>query len=207
MERSIHENPIIEQQIRRIAEIPGISELSAAAIFSEIGEVSRFPGRKQFLQYVGCAPTLHQSGEKTSHGHLSKRVNIFAKTMFFIAGKAVCHNVKSDSGLKEYARKQLNAHWNAKKLAWANTGIKIARIVFAILRNNSSFEASHESSSKEQGSFTRVKRGNVGKLSLVTLRNKTRHYVQYVKKVLGDDDDAWHEKLRETLLRMFAKDD
>jgi len=39
-------------------------------------------------------------------------------------------------GPKEYGCKQLNAHWNAKKLAWANTGIKIARIVYAILRNN-----------------------------------------------------------------------
>lgn len=117
VERVIHADPKLEQQVTRVAEIPGVSEITAAAIIAEVGNVFRLPSRKEFLQYVGCAPTLHQSGEKTSQGHLSKRVNPFAKTMFFIAGKSVCYVVKTESEVKEYARKQLNAHWNAKKLA------------------------------------------------------------------------------------------
>ncbi len=204
-ERAIQENPIISKQIIRLAAIPGVSEIGAASIISEVGDVFRFPSRKQFLQYVGCAPTLHQSGEKTTHGHLSKRVNIFAKTMFFISGKAVCLVVKADSDLKEYARKQMNAHWNTKKLAWANTGIKIARIVYALLRNDGEYYASYESTTVN-GINNPAPIKKECKISLTSLRNKTRHYVQFVKKVLGNDADAWSEKLREHLDKLFDKE-
>ena len=66
-----------EQEIMNIIDnlrtIPGVSDKTIFALMSECGDLSRFSSQRKFIGYLGLYPTLEQSGNTTSYGHLAKR--------------------------------------------------------------------------------------------------------------------------------------
>ena len=72
----------LEQELRPIARadprvqllitIPGIGDLLALTIASEIGDISRFATARKLVGYSGLTPRVYQSGEKSRTGKLSK---------------------------------------------------------------------------------------------------------------------------------------
>jgi transposase len=52
--------------------IPGVAELLALTIASEIGDISRFPSPRKLVGYAGLAPRVKQSGQRSHTGRLSK---------------------------------------------------------------------------------------------------------------------------------------
>jgi len=150
IEALLNEEPTFQEPVRRLTALPGVDEKTAAILISEIGDIDRFPTQKHFLQYVGCAPTIYQSGTVNRAGHLNKRVNHFAKRAFFNIGKVICSLVKQDSDLKDYGRKQLNRHWGNKKQAWVKTGIKAARIVHHMLKTGDEYDPFYENQKEPQ---------------------------------------------------------
>lgn len=183
IESIINDRPDFRDKVDRLTKIPGIEEQSAITLLSEIGLISRFPNVKKFLQYVGCAPTIYQSGTIRKASHLNKRVNHFCKLVFMHAGKSVCSTVKKDSDLKEFGRKQLNRHWNNKKLAHANTGIKIARIVYHLLLNGKEYRPFYESRPKINDTKSLKTKHNKA-FQLSKIRRKTRQYFDYLQSAL-----------------------
>ncbi len=182
IENLINQHPSFRDKVQRITQIPGLDAQSVVSLICEIGVVNRFSNVKKFLQYVGCAPTIYQSGTIRKASHLNKRVNHFCKVIFIHAGLIVCSNVKDDSDLKEFARKQLNRHWKDKKLAHANTGIKIARIVYHLLLTGEKYKPFHESKNKTLASKNQAKLPPQFKLSLV--RERTRRHLNYLHSAL-----------------------
>ncbi len=137
VEKIVANNPAVEVLINQVAAISGITPITAASIISEIGDIGRFPTVKKFLTYAGCAPTIHQSGTKTVHGKLTKRANPFLKLKFFWIGRIITMSVKEDSDIKAYATAQRQRH-PAKmesRLVYANTGAKVARVVYTLLHD------------------------------------------------------------------------
>ncbi len=194
--------------VLQISEVPGISEEGAAAIIAEVGDINRFAKGRKFLGYAGCASAQYDSGKTHIAGHLSKRVNHFLKRRFFMAGKNVCTIVKEDSDLKEYARAQMNAHWEDKKLAYMNTGIRIAGIVYTLLKTGRKYDPFYASQreGKEHGANQEeIKPGNQDTLPNAPskaqaalfriLRNRTRRFARYVVDVLGGASAGWYEAL------------
>jgi transposase len=55
-----------------VATIPGIGPVLALTIVSVIGEISRFGSAAQLVGYSGLVPRVHQSGESSRTGRLSK---------------------------------------------------------------------------------------------------------------------------------------
>jgi len=59
--------------IRRLMTIPGLDMLTATAVASAIGDVTRFPTPRHLVSYLGLNPTVHQSGIKPARmGRISK---------------------------------------------------------------------------------------------------------------------------------------
>jgi transposase len=52
--------------------IPGVGDLLGLTIASEIGDVSRFASPRKLIGYAGLAPKVHQSGDRSRTGALSK---------------------------------------------------------------------------------------------------------------------------------------
>lgn len=58
-----------------ILSIPGVGELTAATILSEIGDIHRFPTVKQLVAFAGLDPSVFESGKfKATNNKISKRV-------------------------------------------------------------------------------------------------------------------------------------
>jgi len=53
--------------------IPGISYYSALLIKSEIGDINRFPNKFKLVSYAGLCPSIKQSGNKETRGHITKQ--------------------------------------------------------------------------------------------------------------------------------------
>ncbi|MFQ6002563.1 MAG: transposase [Candidatus Zixiibacteriota bacterium] len=60
---------------KRLLSLPGVGFILAYLILVEIGDISRFSSTKKLSSYAGLVPSVHQSGAKSYHGHLSKKAN------------------------------------------------------------------------------------------------------------------------------------
>ncbi len=208
VEKVANQDPVLMQMVHRLSEIPGLTETSAISLIAEIGNIARFPNRRRFLKYVGCTMAQHDSGDTSIPGHLSQRVNKFARYHFCNAGKAVVERVKEDSDLKEFARKQRNAHVSEPKLTYTNTGIKIARIVYAIMRNNAAYQPFHDRTalgSKQHSDEPSHAESQHKKVVLQQLRKKTKHLVKYLEQSMGEHAGPWYQYLA-TLFAQLCKD-
>lgn len=55
--------------------IPGIGQIVAMSLLTEICDFNRFDNERQFASYLGLVPTCHSSGEKVAHGEMTFRGN------------------------------------------------------------------------------------------------------------------------------------
>jgi len=202
IERLINNHRSFQDKIQILTQIPGLDDQSAISLISEIGIITRFSNIKKFLQYAGCAPTIYQSGTIHKPSHLNKRVNHFCKLVFMQAGRTVCSKVNKDSDLKEFARKQLNRHWKDKKLAHANTGIKIARIVYRLLLTGEQYHPFYESQVKKD---INKETGNELKkpFRLSSIRRKTRHHLHYLHAVLENQHEDTVKRVYDEIKTMW----
>lgn len=146
IEELVNTTPLLKKLISKITVIDAISENSAAIIMAEIDDIKRFPTVNKFLLYSGNAIAPDASGEFSGKPHMTKRCNQHLKQVFRNAGMNACEIANSDSDIKRYATKQLIKNNRYKKIAYANTGAKIARIVYAILCYDVDYEPLHASS-------------------------------------------------------------
>lgn len=205
-ESVIARNPVIADQVRVLSALPGIGEKGAACIIAEVGNVHRFKNRDGFLLYVGCAPAAYISGKTAKQAHLSKRVNHFSKRVFFTAGKSTCSVVKEESEIKEIARAQLNKHWNAKKLAWTNTGIKIARVAYTVLATGQEYKPFP---GKDAGNTVPMDAPRAaGKPpKLRELRQRTRQYKKFLDKFKERMGTEKEKEVKRLLEELWEPDD
>jgi transposase len=61
-----------DRRVQLLDTIPGIGPLLGLTIASEIGQVARFAGPRKLIGYAGLAPKVHQSGQSSRSGELSK---------------------------------------------------------------------------------------------------------------------------------------
>jgi len=211
IEELVSSDPVVLRQVRQLATIPGLTEAAATSLVAEVGNVARFRNRRAFLNYVGCASAQYISGKTALAGRLSPRANKFARYVFIMAGKAIVDNVTKDSELKEYARKQLNENWNDKKLAYTNTGIKVARVTYAMLRNGQPFDQYRETrpaAPTESNENEGIVPGAPDKLVLKTIRQKTRSLVKFMERHLDGDKGPHFARLEEIFKQLQqGKDD
>jgi transposase len=52
--------------------IPGVDYYTALGIYSEIGDITRFPNAEHFSSYTGLVPRVDQSGTTAIYGHATK---------------------------------------------------------------------------------------------------------------------------------------
>jgi transposase len=73
MDRALAEAALGSQAIRRLMTIPGLDMLTATAVASAIGDITRFPTPRHLVSYLGLNPTVRQSGISPARmGRISK---------------------------------------------------------------------------------------------------------------------------------------
>jgi len=63
--------------------IPGFGDFSTALFLAEVGDITRFNERKEFISFMGIDSITSQSGIASYHGPISKSGSKFARTILF----------------------------------------------------------------------------------------------------------------------------
>ncbi len=59
--------------VKLLMSFPGVDVYSALSIYSDVGDISRFPDKDHFASYAGLVPRVDQSGEREIHGKITKK--------------------------------------------------------------------------------------------------------------------------------------
>ncbi|WP_232467634.1 IS110 family transposase [Burkholderia ubonensis] len=70
-----------DEACRRISEIPGVGPLTATAAVSVIGQAKTFRSGREFAAYLGLVPRQNSSGGKVRLGGISKRGDVYLRTL------------------------------------------------------------------------------------------------------------------------------
>ena len=117
-------------------EIPGIAEVFGPMIIAEVGEISRFLKKKEFVAYCGLAPTVRQSANNTYRGSLRPDCNHWLRYAFVEAA----HSCKKVPGpYRDYYLDK--AEKRDKKIATVATARRLCRLVFAMLWSGEDYRA------------------------------------------------------------------
>ena len=122
---------------QRLEQIPGIGPLTASALVASIGDARNFKNGRQLSAWLGLVPRQHSSGGKSNLLRISKRGDVYLRTLLIHGARATLRLAKPGhwgTALAERSNKNLAA------VALAN---KNARIVWALLAHGRSFEAGY----------------------------------------------------------------
>jgi transposase len=124
-----------DEDVQRLMTIPGFDYYSALIVATEIEDIHRFPSAKKLVGWSGLAPRIHQSGETTKRGPISKAGPALLRWVLIQAAHA---GVKKDGKLKRF-----NATLGkriGKGKAIVATARKLLVIVYQLLAKGKEYE-------------------------------------------------------------------
>ncbi len=80
VEKRVARDGLTSPQVKRLMTVPGVNVIVAATFLAAVGDVSRFPGQRQLVGYLGLDPRVRQSGSTpATHGRISKQGSASAR--------------------------------------------------------------------------------------------------------------------------------
>jgi hypothetical protein len=61
-----------DERLPRLVQLPGISLINALTILGAIGDIARFPSPRQLVGYAGLGAQVHDSGQTSRRGRITK---------------------------------------------------------------------------------------------------------------------------------------
>jgi transposase len=104
--------------MRLLRTVPAIGLISAMTLLTELGDINRFQKQDYLYSYCGLTPDCHSSGDVERIGKVSRRGNIFIKTVLI---ECAWIAVRKDPALLLYYKQQLSKMDRNKAI------IKVAR--------------------------------------------------------------------------------
>lgn len=119
-----------------ITTITGIGDVLGAAIYSEIGDISRFEKASQLVAYAGLDVAVKQSGEFVgAQTKISKRGSPYLRRAIWLAATVAAFK---DPALSKYYQ-GLRDRGKAHGTAIGAVARKLTNIIFAVLRDNKAY--------------------------------------------------------------------
>lgn len=127
---------------RRLETIPGIGPLTASALVASAGDPRNFKNARQFAAWIGLVPHQNSSGGKTQLLGISKRGNVYLRTLLIHGGRALVQlaRTRPDCSTTWLGRLVTRRHHNVAAVAMAN---KNARRAWAMLMSGAGYEPRH----------------------------------------------------------------
>lgn len=135
--------PDILKNIELLQSIPGIGEITAITILSEIGDFQNFPKSKKLVAFFGLDPSVNESGKfKGSNNHISKRgTRIGRRALYAVALASIRskrNGLATNSILLNYYKENMNG--KSKKVGLVAVMKKLLGYIFSVLKNQKSYE-------------------------------------------------------------------
>lgn len=127
---------LIEEVNPKSLTIPGIGALSAAVIYAEYGDLSKFNSPSQMLSFAGLEPGYYQSGTSEHGGHMVKRGSSHLRfTLMNLCIPLIQYNIVF---AEYYAKKR--AEGKTHRVACSHLVKKLIRVIFTLEKNDMIFD-------------------------------------------------------------------
>lgn len=136
-------NKIKEQLIKELKDtslfktinsIPGFGELSTALFLAEVGDITRFDSKYQFISFIGIDSVTSQSGLSAYHGPISKTGCKYGRTILFNVITTIiqisAHSNKNNPIYLFFRKKQAEGKHHYKCIIACET--KLCKIIYKL---------------------------------------------------------------------------
>jgi len=133
----------IEKNINLIESIPGIGKLTAITIIAEIGDINGFVKPKHLVAFFGIDSSVNESGKfKGNQNKISKRGTRIGRRALYAVALASIRKNRSGDPINEVLINYYQTNLKGKKPKVALVALmhKIINYIFAVLRNQTTFE-------------------------------------------------------------------
>jgi transposase len=137
------EEALVEQQLpfasalARLQTIPGVGPIVATTAVAVISDAHRFPSAKHAASYTGLTPATYRSAARVVHGRITRHGSAELRGMLC---EAAHHANRPAHPLNPYFRKLCSRR--GYKMAIVAVAHRLARIIFAMLRDEADFDVS-----------------------------------------------------------------
>ena len=126
---------ILEANPRSLS-IPGVGPLSAAVIYAEFGNISRFSSPQKMLSFAGLEPSFYQSGTSAHGGHMVKRGSPYLRyTLMNLCIPLMKYNIVF---AEYYAKKRSEGKHH--RVACTHLAKKFIRILYKLEKDKTDFD-------------------------------------------------------------------
>lgn len=144
LNEQLHQIATEREDCKLLTSIPGIGPIVATALVGTVGDPRQFKNGRQFAAWAGLTPRQRSSGGKLSLGGITKRGDVYLRTMLIQGARAVMRFVarRSDRQAVWLQRLMQRRHKNVAVVALAN---KIARVAWAVLTGRQAYSPCQQS--------------------------------------------------------------
>lgn len=132
--RNLSRSDKYKERFELLMSIPGIGQIVAMTLLTEIYDFSRFPNERKFAHYLGLIPTSHSSGDEIIHGEKTFRGNKELGPMIVEASWVA---IRKDMGLSaaftNYC-KRMKPHKAIIRIAR-----KLSNIIYAVMKTEKAY--------------------------------------------------------------------
>lgn len=126
-------------EVANLLSVPGVGPLTALAFYATIGTHTRFKNGERVASYIGLTPRVHQSGDISYRGRVSKQGDRLLRWLLIEAAGVLLTRSKTEWHLKTWGRELKERKGSGKaKVAVAR---KLAMVLFSILQTNEPFQS------------------------------------------------------------------
>lgn len=140
IERRMHEWKKEDPAVKAISEIPGVGLLTATAAVAAMGDAKAFRSGREFAAWVGLVPKQTGTGGKTRLHSISKRGDVYLRTLLIHGARSVLTHAKEPGPWIEQMKQRRPL--NVVVVAIAN---KMARTIWAILAHGRAYQKGYVS--------------------------------------------------------------
>ncbi|WP_371803635.1 IS110 family transposase [Candidatus Lokiarchaeum ossiferum] len=134
----------------KLRQIPAMGSVAALTTLAELGDYFRFASWKALAKYSGVTPTIAQSGEQKSKGHINRFTNPHLRRVFVQMAGILINISKKDNDLARFAALQYKQKQLPYKKAMVKIANKIAKTVYNVLVLDVPYDPNHEYTLKRQ---------------------------------------------------------
>jgi transposase len=127
-----------DEKALRIMKLEGIGPITATAMIASVGDIREFQNGRQFAAWLGLVPRQWSSGGKNRLGRITKRGDVYLRTLLVHGARAVIRFAENKEDRKSLWIKDVKARRGFNKAAVA-LAAKHARIVWSMLINNTEY--------------------------------------------------------------------
>lgn len=127
-----------DEDAKRLMALEGIGPITATAIIASVGDITTFKNGRQFAAWLGLVPRQWSTGGRTRHGRITKRGDVYLRTLLIHGARAVMRYLMNKDDRKSEWVKAVRERRGFNKAAVA-LAAKHARILWAMLAKGSEY--------------------------------------------------------------------